>query len=145
MVQVTRTFTVDKPVEFVVDYLADFGHAEAWDPGTQSCTRTDGSGPVAVGATWHNVSKVLGRETELTYTLQTYEPGHVVLRGENKTATSTDDIRVADAGGGRSEVTYTADIELNGAAKLAGPIMKVEMERLGGKTEEQMKDVFAKL
>ena len=145
MVQVSRTFTVDKPVEFVVDYLADFGHAEQWDPGTQSCTRTDGSGPVAVGSTWRNVSKVLGRETELTYTLQTYEPGHVVLKGENKTATSVDDIRVSDAGGGRSEVTYTADITLNGAAKLGAPVMKVEMERLGSKTEDLMKETFAKL
>ena len=145
MVQVSRTFTVDKPVEFVVDYLADFSHAEAWDPGTQSCTRTDGTGPVAVGATWHNVSKVLGRETELTYRLEKLEPGHVVLVGSNDTATSTDDITVVAAGDGRSEVTYTADIELHGAAKLGAPVMKIEMERLGKKTEEQMKETFARL
>lgn len=145
MVHVTRTFTVEQPVEFVVDYLADFSHAEAWDPGTQSCTRTDGDGPIAVGATWHNVSKVLGRETELTYRLEKLEPGHVVLKGSNKTATSTDDIAVAATSGGGSEITYTADIELNGAAKLAAPVMKIEMERLGTKTEEQIKDVFSKL
>ncbi len=145
MVHVTRTFTVDHPVEFVVDYLADFSHAEAWDPGTQSCTRTDGSGPIAVGATWHNVSKVLGRETELTYKLEKLEPGHVVLVGSNKTATSTDDITVTATDSGGSEITYTADIELNGAAKLGAPVMKIEMERLGTKTEELMKATFAKL
>jgi carbon monoxide dehydrogenase subunit G len=145
VVQVSRTFTVDKPAEFVVDYLADFGHAEAWDPGTQSCTRTDGSGPVTVGATWHNVSKVLGRETELTYRLEKLEPGHVVLVGRNDTATSTDDITVVAKGEATSEITYTADIELHGAAKLAAPVMKVEMERLGSKTEQQLKDVFATL
>lgn len=142
MVQVTRTFTVDKPADFVVDYLKDFSHAEAWDPGTQSCTRVGGAGPVAVGATWHNVSKVLGRETELEYRLDTLEADHIVLVGTNKTATSTDDIRVRAVDASSSEITYTADIELNGAAKLAAPVMKVEMERLGGKTEQQMKDVF---
>ena len=145
MVQVSRTFTVEHPVEFVVDYLADFSHAEAWDPGTQSCTRTDGDGPIAVGATWHNVSKVLGRETELTYRLETLEPGRVVLKGSNKTATSTDDITVTATADGGSEITYTADIELNGAAKLGAPLMKLEMERLGTKTEQQMKDVFGTL
>lgn len=145
MVQVSRTFTVGHPVEVVVDYLADFSHAEAWDPGTQSCTRTDGGGPVAVGATWHNVSKVLGRETELTYRLDTLEPGHIVLVGTNDTATSTDDITVRPTDSGGSEITYTADIELHGAAKLAAPVMKIEMERLGSKTEEMIKDVFARM
>lgn len=142
MVQVSRTFVVHTSAEEVVDYLADFGHATEWDPGTQSCTRTDGGGPVAVGATWHNVSKVLGRETELTYTLRTYDPGHVVLVGENKTARSTDDITVRAVEAGKAEITYTADIELHGAAKLAAPVMKVEMERLGTKTEEQLKGVL---
>ena len=38
MIEVERTFDVDRPVEVVVDYLKDFANAEEWDPGTQSCT-----------------------------------------------------------------------------------------------------------
>lgn len=132
MVHVTRTFTVDAPAEAVTAYLADFGHAEQWDPGTQSCTRV-GSGPVEVGATWHNVSKVLGRETELEYRLQQLEPGHIVLVGRNKTATSTDDITVRPDGE-RSEVTYDATVELHGLAKLGAPVMQLEFNRLGDLT-----------
>lgn len=143
MVNVTRTFTVDRPVDVVVGYLADFGHAEQWDPGTQSCTRLD-SGPIQVGATWRNVSKVLGRETELTYRLERLEPGHVTFVGTNKTATSTDDITVAAAGAG-SEVTYHASIEFNGLAKLAVPVMKLEFERLGAETVNGITEAVAKL
>ena len=132
MVHVSRTFTVDAPPEAVTAYLADFSNAEQWDPGTQSCTRV-GTGPVEVGATWHNVSKVLGRETELEYRLERLDPGHIVLVGRNKTATSTDDITVRPAPEG-SEVTYDATVELNGLAKLGAPIMQLEFNRLGDLT-----------
>lgn len=103
MVDVSRTFTVPRPPEEVVAYLSDFSNAVAWDPGTVRCDRV-GTGPVQVGSTWRNVSKVLGRETELEYVLVTLEPDHVVLRGTNKTATSTDDITVLPdpAGSGRT-------------------------------------------
>jgi carbon monoxide dehydrogenase subunit G len=131
-VKVTRTMTVPRPVDEVVAYLADFTNAVEWDPGTVRCKRLD-DGPVAVGARWHNVSKVLGRETELEYRLQTLEPGHIVLVGTNKSATSTDDITVVANGGG-TEITYSATIELNGLVALAAPIMKLAMERLGDGT-----------
>ena len=113
MVHVTRTFTVDRPVDVVVTYLADFGNAEAWDPGTVSCTRSD-DGPVQVGATWRNVSKILGATSELDYRLDRLEPGRVVLHGRHVkgTADSVDDITVRPdpADPGRSEVTYDATI-----------------------------------
>lgn len=143
MVNVSRTFVVDQPVDAVVAYLADFGNAEEWDPGTQTSTRID-SGPVQVGATWHNVSKILGRETELTYRLERLEPGRVTLVGRNDTATSTDDITVRPSGTG-SEIQYESTVELNGLAKLGTPVMKLEMERLGRETEKQLVQALGKL
>ena len=144
MVQVSRTFTVDKPAEVVVGYLRDFSHAVDWDPGTQSCERQD-TGPVAVGSSWRNVSKFLGRETTLDYRLERLEPGRIVLVGSNKTATSTDDITVRDTGPGASEVTYQADIELRGAARLGAPIVALAMERLGDKTVTGIQDAVRAL
>jgi carbon monoxide dehydrogenase subunit G len=143
MVDVTRTFTVDKTVSVVIEYLQDFGNAEQWDPGTQRCTRED-SGPIAVGATWQNVSKVLGRETTLTYRLDKLEPGRVTFVGTNTTSTSTDDIRVRPSAGG-SEITYHAHIEFHGVARLAAPIMKLEFERLGRRTQEQLTKAISAL
>lgn len=143
MVNVSRTFIVDKPVETVIDYLADFSNAVDWDPGTQSCTRQD-DGPVRVGATWHNVSKFLGRESELTYTLEQLEADRIVLVGRNDSATSTDDIAVRPAAGG-SEITYKAHVELHGAAKLGTPVVKLEFERLATATEKQITQAIAAL
>ena len=143
MVSVSRTFTVDKSEQVVIDYLKDFGNAVEWDPGTQSCTRLD-SGPLQVGSSWRNVSKVFGRETELTYRLQILEPGHLTLVGTNDTATSTDDIHVRPSGAG-SEITYHATIELHGLAKLAAPVVKLEFERLGSATEKKLIQAIAAL
>ena len=143
MVHVTRTFTVDRPSDAVLAYLADFGHADQWDPGTQTCTRID-DGPVAVGARWHNVSRILGKETDLEYTLEQLEEHRIVLVGRNKTATSTDDITVHPTDGG-SEVTYDATVELHGLAKLGSPVLQVQFEKLGDQTVNGIRDAVSQL
>ncbi len=124
-----RTITVRTPGQTVVDYLQDFAHAEAWDPGTVSCTR-EGGGPIAVGSQWHNVSEFRGKQTELTYRLEQLEPGRIVFVGSNKTATSTDDLTVTEEGG-VTTISYHATIKFHGLAKLADPLLKREFEKLG--------------
>ena len=135
-IDVARTFAVNQSVPVVIDYLKDFGHAEEWDPGTKSCTRTD-SGPVQVGSTWHNVSVFKGRETELDYRLTELTAVLVKFEGENKTVTSVDTISVQATDDG-SAITYHAEIEFHGVAKLATPFLKSEFEELGDRTVEQM-------
>ena len=138
MVHVQRTFTVDKQAAAVVDYLADFGNAEQWDPGTQTCTRID-DGPVEVGATWRNVSKILGSTTELTYRLEEFTPSRIVFVGKNKTATSRDQIQVTPTPSGSAEVRYDADVTMHGLAKLSAPLIKIAMERLANGTQDGIK------
>jgi carbon monoxide dehydrogenase subunit G len=142
MVHVQRTFTVNRPRDEVVAYLADFANATEWDPGTVSCDPIT-PGPVEVGSQWRNVSSLAGSQTELTYTLTSLDADRVVLTGVNKTATSVDDIRVADRGT-TSEVTYDATVTFNGLAKLASPFMQVLFLYLGVKTEKQMQDALAR-
>ncbi|WP_300401245.1 SRPBCC family protein [uncultured Nocardioides sp.] len=143
MPTVFRTFTVKPTPDVVVDYLADFTHAEEWDPGTESCTRLD-SGPIQVGSRFHNESKIAGVSTELVYELVTLDADKVVLRGENDSATSTDTITVTPQDGG-SEITYEAVIEAKGVGKLAEPLMKLVFERIGSETEEKMTEVLDRL
>ena len=141
MVHIQRTFTVDQSVEVVVDYLKDFGHAEQWDPGTVSCTRV-GNGPVGVGTSWDNVSKVRGRETRLSYRLERWEPSRLTFVGQNKTATSTDDLTFAAASGPGTQVHYDANIVFHGIAKLADPFLRREFEGLGDETVRTMTQVL---
>jgi carbon monoxide dehydrogenase subunit G len=139
-----RTFTVTKPVKVVHDYLQDFGRAEMWDPGTQTCTRRDQGGPVRVGSTWDNVSKIAGKKTALTYTLERLEPGRITFVGKNKTATSTDDIVLQPSGDG-TQITYTSDVVFNGLAKLTDPIFSVIFQRLGNQTQDNLVRIIERL
>ena len=143
MVHVQRTFTVDRPREVVVPFLADFANATEWDPGTVSCDPITPP-PVAEGSQWRNVSSLLGRHTELTYTLTTLAEDRVVLTGRNDTATSVDDISVRGTGSS-SEITYAATVTLNGRARLAEPAMQLLFVYLGITTERQMKRVINRL
>ncbi|KJK13213.1 polyketide cyclase [Terrabacter sp. 28] len=140
MPSVTRSFTVRREPVAVIDYLKDFANAEEWDPGTESCTRV-GDGPVAVGARWHNVSKIAGVTTELEYELTELTDSRVVLVGRNDSATSTDTITVVPSGEG-SEITYHADLDMHGLANLASPAMKLVFEKLANDTEEQLTRVL---
>jgi len=143
VVNVERKFTVDKPVQVVVDYLKDFANAEEWDPGTRSCVRTD-PGPVRIGSTWQNVSEFKGKETELEYRLERLEPNRLTFVGKNKTATSTDDLTLTPAGTG-TEVTYHAHIVFHGLAKVADPFLKSEFEKLGDEVVGSMTKAVAGL
>jgi carbon monoxide dehydrogenase subunit G len=136
---VERTFSVAPPPADVLAYLKDFANATEWDPGTQSCTQ-NGAGPVQVGTTWHNVSRVAGVTTELEYELRELTNERIVLVGHNKSATATDTITVRPEGPG-SEVTYRADLEMKGVAALMAPAMKLIFERLADATEKQLTQV----
>ncbi|MGE4363572.1 MAG: polyketide cyclase, partial [Mycolicibacterium sp.] len=108
-----------------------------------SCERID-SGPVAEGAYWHSVSKILGVTAELTYKLEELTDRRVVFVGENQSSRTVDIITVQAQGSG-SAVTYQADLEMYGTARLLSPVMKVVYERRAGDTERQMATVLNKL
>jgi len=139
---VERTFPVAPPPAEVIAYLKDFSNAEEWDPGTKSCTQTT-PGPVAVGTTWRNVSKIAGVKAELDYELRELTDDRLVLVGTNESATSTDTISVQPSGPG-SEITYRAELEMKGAAALMAPAMKLIFEKLANDTAKQLTAVLSR-
>ena len=141
MTTISRSFHVSTPPATVLEYLKDFSNAEEWDPGTESCEQI-GTGPVQVGTQFHNVSKIAGIETERTYTLVALTDTEVRFEGSNDTANTIDTITVTPRADGGSDVTYVAEIDMHGAAKLATPVVKLVFERIGTETEEKLTEVL---
>ncbi|MGC4996698.1 MULTISPECIES: SRPBCC family protein [unclassified Streptomyces] len=141
MVHVRRSFTVPRPLPAVIDYLADFTHAVDWDPGTQECARKDGVGIPTEGTTWHNVSEFRGRRTELEYRLDHRGEDRLTFVGTNDTATTTDDITLRPTPEG-TEITYDANIQFHGLARLADPFLRGEFERLGDEITHTMPEAI---
>ena len=144
MPTVTRTAESPAPLHVVRDYLRDFANAEQWDAGTKTCTPVDDTVPVGVGKQWHNVSVFRGRETSLTYTLETDEADHLRIVGRNKTVTSEDDMRLEPIGTG-TRVTYTARFTFHGAAKLATPLLVPALGSLAADAQKSLSDALQTL
>jgi carbon monoxide dehydrogenase subunit G len=137
MPSVTRTFTTTASPESAHAYLADFRHAEEWDPGTQTCERTSGDG--GVGTTYRNVSSFLGREVEITYTTaELAPPSRVHLRGTNESFEGHDIFEIRPSGRG-AEITYRADMSFSGLSKLAAPAVAAYLPILARKTVDQLR------
>jgi uncharacterized protein YndB with AHSA1/START domain len=128
MPSVERTVTVQKPIEKVWAYLADFRTSQEWGPPSVSTTRSSGDG--RVGTTYHNVSKFAGSETEVDYTVTEFvEQERLVLKGDAGSIQLLDTLTFASTDEGTS-VTYHAEFEPTGAAKLAEPLMPAALALL---------------
>lgn len=140
---VTRTFTTTAPPEAVFDYLADFTHAEEWDPPTVSCERVYGTGDV--DTVYRNVTSFLGREVQTAYTTVALErPTRVAFSAHNKTFDGHDELEIRPHGTG-SQVTYTAEFTFTGASRLAVPVAAAYLPRLATKTADQLRTVLDRL
>lgn len=143
MVHVTRQFEVKVEQAAAVDYLKDFGNATQWDPGSVSNERID-DGPLAVGAQWHNTSKLLFINTELTYELTELRDNGMVFTGTNQTATSVDTIDVLPSANG-VRITYDSHVTFNGKARYADPLMSLIFLKLAGETVDGITRELEKL
>ena len=143
MIVVEREVAVVAAPDRVFDYLADFRTTEDWDPGTVRTLLVEGDG--GVGTTYRNTSRFNGRETELTYVVEEFaRPGRIVLRGENRSIVARDTMTF------RSEahitrVTYRAEFQLKGLARLAEPFLRRPFEHLGEEAEEGLLNALERL
>lgn len=127
----------------VWDYLSDFTTTEEWDPPTQSTVRVSGDG--GVGTVYRNVSKILGSETEVTYTVAAHEPPRrLELDGEAGSVRLHDEITVEDDGD-RVSVHYRAEFHPHGVARLAEPLLPLGLKKLGDDAAEQMERCLRRL
>ncbi len=144
--RITRTISVpETPPALVYAYLSDFRTSEEWDPGTLETVLVHGDGEV--GSQYRNRSVFRGRESELTYVTIDLQPGRlVVMRGENSTVTVRDTMSVRPgAGGAGSVLVYEADFTFKGLARLATPVLRGSLRRLGDAAEGALTRVLPQL
>lgn len=143
MPSVERTVTTDQPIAKVWTYLSDFRNTEEWDPPTVTTTRTSGDG--GVGTTYHNVSKLLGSEQEVDYVVTQFDAERTLqLEGDAGSIKLLDTITFEPSGSGTA-VTYHAEFDPQGPAKLAEPLMPAALKILADKVATSMEEKLAQL
>ncbi len=143
MPSIERTVIVDTPLERVWAFLTDFTTTEQWDPPTVSTALVSGDG--GVGSVYRNVSRILGQNTQIEYTVVETEPMSVfTLEGKASSMTMLDTMRF-DNDGGQTTVTYTAEFNPEGVAKLFAPLMPLGLKKIGNDAAESMRRELEKL
>ncbi len=138
-----RNVYTRQPVEKVWAFLSDFTTTEQWDPPTRTTVKVRGDG--GPGTVYHNVSQVLGRDKDITYTVVAHEaPYRLQLRGDAGRVQFLDTIEVQPLAE-ETRVRYTVEYSLKGPAKLATPLAKKGMEKVADDAAEQMAQGLAEL
>ena len=115
------------------DYMADLRNFADWDPGVKSSKITSGSKP-AVG-TEYDVTVAL---TKLTYVTKEFDrPLRTVAEAKTPLLRSYDIIEVRETDDG-CEVSYDAELTLNGPFGLADPLLGLAFGRIGDKAAAGM-------
>jgi carbon monoxide dehydrogenase subunit G len=137
--------TVESPLPpgVVFERVSDFSTTEKWDPGIVEAEKISSDG-IDIGARFRVVARFMGRNSELVYEITEFEPGRrVVLRGENATVLSVDEIIVEPNGEG-SIVKYSADLTLKGPLKLFDPLLGMAFGGIADKALAGLRDWLRK-
>ena len=125
-------------------YLADFSSAQEWDPGVAEASR-DQDGALEVGSSFTVVADFMGRQIPLTYAItELVQDERVVLRAENNSVISLDTLTFVSTSDGAA-VTYDAELTGKGAMRLAGPLLQLLFNRIGGKAQAGLQQHLAAL
>jgi hypothetical protein len=119
-------------------YMADFANARFWDPSVTEARRTD-DGPLGAGSAFLVVARFGGRNVELEYAIEAYEPPkRVVLEARRPSFVSRDTITVEPADGG-SAVHYDARLDFTGPARYLDFVFQRLFDRTGDKAAAGMR------
>lgn len=143
MPEIDRTVTTSAPLEDVFRFLTDFTTTEQWDPPTVSTTRTSGDG--GPGTTYTNVSKVLGHEAEVEYTVEELVPLERFRLSGRATGLTLDDTMTFSSDGSTTTVRYVAQFHTEGVAKLAEPLLPVALKKVGDDAAAGLQEALDRL
>lgn len=127
-----ETRHIDRPLEEVFAFTADFSNADKWDPGVASSRSIDGGAP-GVGSKYDVVVSFGSSEIPMTYEITEWEDNsRVVLEGKGETIEALDVIAFEARDGG-TFVDYTADLTFTNWMRFVTPLMGPVLRRVGEK------------
>ena len=121
--------------EALCAYMADFSHAERWDPSVAKAEQSS-DGPIGLGARFSLVVGFLGRRLSLEYAVTQFQPPSLVQVSASNAAFFSIDTMTFDTRDGGSVLAYDAELRLRGAYRLFGPLLNLGFRRVGDRARE---------
>lgn len=135
------TATTTWPIEAAFDYVADFSNVSEWDPTLDASRLTSGE-PRTVGSIYEVDAEIAGKTVTFVYeVVESDRPERIKLVADHDLMRSEDTITFSERGG-EVEVTYDAQIEFKGAAKVFDPPFALAFQRVGSKAESGLQEAL---
>ena len=136
---IEETRDINRPLDEVFAYVADFSTVSEWDPGIVTSSRID-EGELGVGSSFDVTSVFMGRELDLVYEITQFEPGSlVVLETRAARFDGIDTIEFSAVDETTTRVRYQAQFVFRGVMKLIVPLLGGTFTKLGKKAMDGMK------
>jgi dehydrogenase/reductase SDR family protein 12 len=117
-------------VEEAFGFMADVRNFGRWDPGVRCVSTVHGDGP-GLGSAYDVEVRTGLVPLVLRYEVVEWEaPCRLLLVARTRTLQSVDEIRVEPAGAG-AVVTCDARLDMRGALRVASPLLKLAVGRIG--------------
>jgi uncharacterized membrane protein len=122
--KMTATRDIARPAGQVFDFFADASNNPTWQKGMQSCEWTS-QPPIAVGSTYQQTARFMGRDILSTFEVTAHEPGRLIAIETIKSTFPIQVVRTVEPTGNES-CRVSADITggpERGVAKLVEPLI----------------------
>jgi carbon monoxide dehydrogenase subunit G len=145
MVRLHGTITTAQPIDDAFAFVADFGNLARWDPGISASERID-DGPLRVGSRFRVVSEFGRSAIPMEYTITEMEaPKRVVLEGAGSSIAAVDVITFEPTLDGGTNITYQADLSLQGPMRFLEFLFRPAFYRLGKRAMEGMEHALIRV
>jgi uncharacterized membrane protein len=121
---------VNRPIEVVFDYLADFSQLPAYEPAVESVQRTS-NGPIAVGSTWTHARRMGRRRVVAPIVLIEYQRPDVLAITSDSGPVKVRARQVFETVADGTRVTEVLEMKVSGPARLFEPLIRRQAEHAG--------------
>lgn len=132
--------TITRPVDEVFNYLADFENVPRWNYAIVE-TRPTTPGPVAVGSTYRQ-TRSIPSPAEESFEVTRFEPFRALaIRGQLGPFPAVVTYQVSADGVG-TRLVNTVELELRGAARLAGRLVTAQVKTAVAKNLDVLRQIL---
>ena len=128
MIEIENVVVIDRPVEDVFAYIADFDNVSQWAGPVTEAKKTS-EGPVGVGSTFSQFTNFLGRRAESTIEVTEYVPHSRVSQKSISGPIMQEQSFLMEAVEEGTKVTLVGEVDTTGFFKLAEPVVSRILKR----------------
>ncbi len=141
MAQIQNSITINRPIEQVFAFVADYHNNVKWQTGVIAAEFTS-PGPVGVGTKYKYDAEIMGRKLETTGELTAYDPPRITAWKATSGPFPMSGSTTFESVPGGTRVVDVIEAEPGGFFKLAGPLLVAQIRGQLEKDVKKLKELL---